>query len=289
MEYAIEKLQEGMAVAALSEQRQLYLETRCKAYLPQIKEYCQRITTDWPAYPQKTESLLLPEALSEAKQCVILAASYCFLTHAAKNLYLAKGYSEDLWREAMPDINWHTHDYEDGSFWMDTLKGFGWHYSILTAVNITLGRLQFYPRECPLDYPQAGLKKGDVVLGFHIPANGPLDIDACIASFKRAQAFFDKFKPDCQFKAFFCVSWFLNPIYKKYLPPSSNIVRFQNLGISVDFPNDSKDAIRRVFMFGKENVNTPNPRTTLQRILQKIITNGESIASGAIVIPRIQN
>ena len=104
MEYTLEKLREGIALAQLSEQRKSLLETHWKTYLPQIKEYCRGIMVNWPAYPDNNGNLPLPQALSEEMQSVILVASYCFLTRPAKEVYLAKGYSEALWREAMPDV-----------------------------------------------------------------------------------------------------------------------------------------------------------------------------------------
>ncbi len=287
IDYTVEKLKAALKIAKISPQGQAFVLANWERLLPQIKTYVAAIMADWPAFPKIWESLNLPTGLDEGERSVFMVAAYCFMMDASRQRYLERGYTKEMWLEAMPDISWHAHDKEDSTLWLDTCNNeFNWHFSILNAHNITLGRLQFYQRTCPFDFPEYGVAKDDNVAGFHIPANGPLDIEACKASFRRAQDFFAKYHPDWVFKGFFCQSWFLNPIYKNYLPPTANILRFQDLGKAINYPNNSKDAIRRVFAFRGVSIDNPNPPTKMQRAIQAIIKDGNSIANGAIFIPK---
>lgn len=291
MEFTEEKLIAGLTVAGFSPVRQQFVLANWKAILPLVKKYIEAFMPDWPNWPQVAQSPILtqiPAELSRKDFSLLFIVTYAFMTEMSKEVYLSKGYPEELWRDAMPDITWHLHDMPDGTLWIDNApKYFNWQLSILLAANVTLGRLQFYPGESPCDFPEQGIKKDDNVVGFHIPANGPLDTDKCIASFKRAQEFFAKYKPNWSFKAFYCRSWFLNPIYKKYLPETSNIVKFQKLGASYDAPDsDSLDTIARVFTFNSVDFNDPKPPTALQKLIQKLIKEGEPVRAGTIIIPK---
>lgn len=285
MEFTLEKLKAGLALTKISANGQAFVLSNYVRLLPQIKSFVSAAMTDWPRPPKNPEALADHPEMDKVARSVLKAAAYCFMMPASRRLYLERGYSEVLWLEAMPDISWHAHDQEDSTLWLDT-PSFGWHFSILNASNITLGRLQFYRRTCPFDFPEYGVAKDDNVAGFHIPANGPLDIDACRESFRRAQEFFAKYHPDWSFKGFFSQSWFLSPVYRDYLPPTANILRFQELGKAINYPNDSKDAINRVFTFRGVSFDNPNPPTRLQRAIHAILRDGKSIANGAIFIPK---
>jgi hypothetical protein len=70
------------------------------------------------------------------------------------------------------------------------------------------------------------LQKGDTVLGFHIPACGPLLSEDCGKSLEMAAAFFPRHFPEIEFKAFVSGSWLFDAQFEDYLPPESNIVKF---------------------------------------------------------------
>ena len=282
MEFTLEKLREGMEVVGITGERKAWLESlwdEIKEWLP--VKYAE-VMSFWP----EDRRVDMPSELDESHQNALFICLYCFLTEPSRALYLEKGYSLENWQDHMPDLLDHAHD-ENGEIWMDTLHGeFGWHLSILNGKNIKLGRLQFYPLLCQMDYPSVGLKKGDHLVGFHIPAGSPMTPESCLDSFARARKFFAERTPAWEFSHFYCASWLFNPIYQKYLPPTSNIVKVQKMGTIIPNKNDSRDAIRRVFSFGHEDVNTPTPRTSMQRAVQQILKNGEDIGYGIIVFPR---
>ncbi|MDQ3822086.1 MAG: acyltransferase domain-containing protein [Actinomycetota bacterium] len=73
----------------------------------------------------------------------------------------------------------------------------------------------------------APVRRGDWVLDVHIPAAGLLTPEACDASFAAARAFFARHFPEEPYRIATCRSWLLDPQFAEYLPPESNIVRFQ--------------------------------------------------------------
>jgi GNAT-like C-terminal domain len=112
----------------------------------------------------------------------------------------------------------------------------------LRAEIFDLGRLQFglYRLGLSDDSPPwyeadeaarrgPGFGTGDSCVAVHIPEGGPLEPEACDESFELARGFFAEF-----FSVFdqprvlaTCWSWLLDDQLAEWLPPDSNIVRFQ--------------------------------------------------------------
>ena len=159
------------------------------------------------------------------------------------------------------------------------------YWPILAADVIQLGRLQFQKINSPYDFPGLGIQEGELLMNIHIPALGPLDIEACRESLRRAEELFVPMFGE--FKAFFCHSWLLNPVYRRYLPPTSNIIRFQNLGTVIPFHNSlDRDAPYRVFLNYHEDPFTSKPRSAMQRAVQQMILRGESLSAACMLIMR---
>lgn len=132
-----------------------------------------------------------------------------------------------------------------------------------------------------LNHWERFLMPGDHVINLHIPAIGPLEVPLCNDSTFRMLAFFKKFIPDFQPKAFVCHSWLLDPQLKKLLPEHSNLRAFQRAGYLL--PSDApSDAIRRVFGAGAvQNGVESVPHTTgMQKRLAAFLRNGGSFRSG---------
>ncbi len=71
------------------------------------------------------------------------------------------------------------------------------------------------------------LRRGDWHLDLHIPRGESMSVEACRESFRQAEAFFAKHHPDRTYHVAYCHTWFFTPQMQAYLPPESNIVRFQ--------------------------------------------------------------
>ncbi|MFF1920606.1 acyltransferase domain-containing protein [Streptomyces sp. NPDC058221] len=95
-----------------------------------------------------------------------------------------------------------------------------------------LGRLQF--ERTTLDTAALGgppgpdgPADGERVLGVHIPEEGPLTPAGCEASLRAARTFLARHFPDEPARFATCSSWLLDEQLAAYLPPTANIVRFQ--------------------------------------------------------------
>lgn len=281
MEITLENLRRGMELCCVPEHRWGAFEEALSNHCDAIAEFMAGVRRIW-----KSEGIFQkPEGFDENTLSLIESCAYCLFADESREAFTERGYSEKIWRDTFPDLNWHAHDGKDGEYWLDTAGRFGWHISILTGDVIQLGRLQYQKIACPDDFPGLGLECGETVANMHIPACGSLDIDACKASLSRASEFLPEYFGD--FRAFHCMSWLLNPMYKKYLPPESNIIRFQNLGTVIpgNDPNPA-DPLNRVFRNYHEDPFTSTPRSKLQSAMQQMLLKGESLSWARMFIMR---
>ena len=74
-----------------------------------------------------------------------------------------------------------------------------------------------------------GFRPRDFCVGVHIPESGPMTPTACDDSFELAKGFFSEHFPlgDQRRRLATCWSWLLDDQLADWLPPESNIVRFQ--------------------------------------------------------------
>jgi hypothetical protein len=105
-----------------------------------------------------------------------------------------------------------------------------------------------HPQKIELDLNEweVVLQKGDQAINIHIPADGPMTLEACVDSFSKALEFFPEFFPECKFKTFCCFSWMFDPEFSSLLKETSNIIKLQKIGYMLPFHGNS-EAISRVF------------------------------------------
>jgi hypothetical protein len=130
-----------------------------------------------------------------------------------------------------------------------------------------LGRLQFQRAYIP--------EATGPALSVHITADGPLTPAACDESFAWAGRFFARHYPDEGYRWAVCHSWLLDEQLAEYLPPDSNIVRFQRrFQVPEDAPVHEADLTVLKYVFDRP----PTPllpgelealprETTLQRAI----------------------
>ena len=280
----LKNLRAGMELCQIPVHRRVKLEQFLEMHRQQIAEVVT--AAELSCQHDGHFPVPMPQGLSEEELSLTATCAYCLLAEPSLLYFQQKGYSKEHWLEIMPDLNGHAYDGADGSYWLDTVpRAFSWHCSILAADVIQLGRLQFQKINSPFDFPGLGIQEGDLLMNMHIPALGPLDIDACRESLRKAEELFvPKFGA---FKAFYCHSWLLNPVYRRYLSPTSNIIRFQELGIVIPHNNSlDRDALDRVFRNYHEDPFTATPRSALQRALQQMVLRGESLSAAWMLIMR---
>ena len=153
-----------------------------------------------------------------------------------------------------------------------------------------LGRLQYLPYPLctgpagPLywyDPPAAarlgyGFRAGDPAIGIHVPAGGSLEPQACDASLYEAKEFLARHFPEHRYRVLTCTSWLLDDQLVDYLPPTSNVVRFQRRFEIVPGARDDDDSIFR-FVFGRpvESLDELPQETRLQRAVIQHIRDGK--------------
>ncbi|MEU6598678.1 acyltransferase domain-containing protein [Streptomyces flaveolus] len=109
---------------------------------------------------------------------------------------------------------------------------------------------------------------GTPCLNLHIPDfHGPLTVSACDRSLTTARAFFARYFPEERPVAVLCHSWLLDTQLRRYLPPDSNILRFQErfrIARDEDEPADTEPV---QFVFGDPDlpVATLPRRTSVER------------------------
>lgn len=140
-----------------------------------------------------------------------------------------------------------------------------------------LGRLQFETGilQKELVGRDGILAAGLPVIYVHIPAEEPLEEDACRESFQKAQAFFGK-----EYRVYLCDSWLLSPHLKDILGEDSNIIRFQNLFEIVEVDEDSLQAEERVFGEVLSDKGQYAEKTSLQRGMKKYLLHNKKVGAG---------
>ncbi|HEY4389058.1 MAG TPA: acyltransferase domain-containing protein [Ktedonobacteraceae bacterium] len=114
------------------------------------------------------------------------------------------------------------------------------------------------------------------ILSVHIPeSGGPLEPAACSASLAQARDFFARHFPEEPYRFGGCASWLLDPQLADYLPPTSNIVRFQRMFHIVSHSNDGdQDVMQFVFRRTTYSLDELPQRTTLERAVVEHLRSG---------------
>lgn len=121
------------------------------------------------------------------------------------------------------------------------------------------------------------LRPGDTVINLHIPADGPLDVEACRASCRRMKDFYVE-KLGVEPKAFVCESWLLDPMFSRLMPADSNILAFQRMGYLLPWPGASELVVR---VFGVNGIDAVPHNTRMRKIFAEFIREGGRTRNGA--------
>jgi hypothetical protein len=164
----------------------------------------------------------------------------------------------------------------------------GWRGSAVDAE----GRVQPAPVSLDRAGWQLAAKRGDPALAVHIPAtgrfNGPLTVEACTDSFRRALPFFAKHLPGLRPRLLTCESWMLDPQLALYLPPDSNLVSFQRFFRLLPVPGaNDRQTLERVFGGPVADWSKAPSDTSLQRVIAERAAAGVRWRTGAgVMVPQ---
>jgi len=126
------------------------------------------------------------------------------------------------------------------------------------------------------------LRAGDAVLDVHIPETGPMTVEVCDESIRRALEFYRRHFPDKPApKAFVCECWMFDPHLAACLDGGSNILRFGRQFYLYPAVCDSWEAIRHIFPVeippghdGAVDLSGLSRETSLQRALLDGVASG---------------
>lgn len=196
--------------------------------------------------------------------------------------FLNEGISEKIYYDTFYDLTiwcvWNKKYY--GNYGMAEAR---WYERLFEMKVFRLGRLEFEKVVLDEDLVFSGgiLRKGEKVIGVHIPEGGPLNADECDKSFQQAENFFSE-----EYTMYTCFSWLTSPAVRDVLDEDSNIVKFQKrfeiIKVSYDFPL----AERRVYGLVQEGKSKYPEDTRLRRNLKKYLLDGKEIGIGLGVMKR---
>ena len=156
------------------------------------------------------------------------------------------------------------------------LRTSGWLTLHFRGSIYQLGRLQFNRMNVRAAHVANAFPEGDPAIGIHIPESGPLSPEACDDSFAQAGTFFARHFPETPTRLGICTSWLLDPQLAEYLPPDSNIIRFQRRFTLVgDGYDGDADVLRFVFHRIAPNIQDLPQRTTLERAIVTHLRSGK--------------
>ena len=118
---------------------------------------------------------------------------------------------------------------------------------------------------------------GQPALWIHIPALGPLAHDLCGESLRAALGFFARHFPEWRFDGFCCHSWLLDAELEQFLPPSSNMMRFQREFYLFPVAMEADSLLDNIFDEVPEDMKRAPRRTSLQRAVSDHLLAGGSL------------
>ena len=120
------------------------------------------------------------------------------------------------------------------------------------------------------------LSYGDMALGLHIPADGPMTPEAVQDSLKRIRAFVKKYYPEYAHCHFHCNSWLINPKVISLLGEESNIAKFAKLFHPLTRKSEGHAVFNFVFHTDPSTPLEELPEDTrLHRALKELYLSGE--------------
>lgn len=212
--------------------------------------------------------------------------SYLYFCEATAKKYAELGIPEEILLATLKDIVIWTKTWSEikGGLYLGECNWLALH---LGAQIFRLGRLQFQMKKSGIDIPKFNTKCGDDILDIHICAGEKLDVSECEKSLLFATDFFQKHFPNFKFTCFTCHSWLLDETLKKYLPETSNIIRFGDMFEKIS-TNEIYAILRYLFRWDTDINNLPDatPKSAFAERIKEAALRGEKFYETLGVIKR---
>lgn len=120
------------------------------------------------------------------------------------------------------------------------------------------------------------LDEGDSLFEIHIPRDAAFDMQSIADSYLQAKTFFAKHFPEVHGKGMVCHTWLFTPQLQEMLPPSSNIIRFQQQFYL--YPTAGSISFLWNFVFNEmTEVKDAKPDTSLRRKVLEFVEEDKEI------------
>ncbi len=245
-----------------------------------INEYLYPEAHDFGKLFDKAKLLSIMYGVKEYTLDFVLLVRMAEVMHQK---YKERGLSDELFWNTIMDLRYKFDECVDCKEVYGTFVA-GWNTEFYNLRRFCLGRYQYdmstFGKE---DYTTSAgitIKKGEKVLGFHIPSSGvPLTDEVRLDSFKKAYEFFEDYRREDGLMIFVCGSWLLYEGHREFLPEKSNILKFMSdFEIIESEEKDKFDDAWRVF--GKYGYKSPKnwPENTSMRkaFKQRVLSGGKT-------------
>ena len=215
------------------------------------------------------EGLTVGDVQITGEQGEELGLQTLYFVEAMHDEYVKRGIDDELFKEMVKTVRSRLISAYNrtGTFAIGDLT---WQKLLIQGRMFKIGILQFDLKPSPADVPSKGVKKGDNIVGIHVPGGQPLIYEKCVQSIKDAKAFIAKHFPDFDYGYMTIMTWLLNPHMADLLGPDSNILKFATLFEVVSI-HESDNIIRFVFGNGAKRTDLPNiePKGRFQTELKR--------------------
>jgi len=212
------------------------------------------------------------------------SADMLLLIYFSVNLrkrYAERGYSESFFCEMLKSLNCKLYECINVYGIYGTFV-FGSFRTLYTFESFFIGRLQYEDRILGFDYKDIA-KKGDRIVGLHIPSTGPLTPELVDESLARAYEFY---KPDGDgYLVLHCHSWMIYPPLYELFPENSNLRKFYHRFDIVSVEEDERnDDLWRIFNTMDTDISKYPLDTALRRNFYEYIKSGKKMGYGVGII-----
>lgn len=207
--------------------------------------------------------------------CMENLLSVLYMCESTAEKYAKLGIPQEILIATLKDIVVWTNTYT-GIKGKLCLGEVAWLKRHLCLALFRVGRLQFSKGQCVHNIPEYDYFESDFGLEIHIPEDGKLDENDCKTSIEQGKEFFAKYFPNYKYKYVTCHSWLLDDTLKKYLKPTSNILRFAKL-FKVIHVEESDSLLGYIFKWGikREELQEIVPVSDFGTRIKNAVLSGE--------------
>ena len=191
--------------------------------------------------------------------------------------YAERGYSDEFFCEMLGSLRCKLDECK-AVFGVFGTFVFGSFRTLYTFESFFIGRLQYEDRILSFDYKDIA-KKGDKIVGLHIPSTGPLTPESVDESLERAYKFY---KPDGDgYLVLHCHSWMIYPPLYALFPDNSNLQKFYHrFDIVWQEEDERNDDLWRIFNTMDTDISKYPQDTTLCRNFYEYVKSGKKLGYG---------